>query len=328
MSEQGETEEYRYVTQSELKRFRQCPLAWKLAYVDKLASPPGGSALLRRDRGTNWHLMLEHRYRAMMEDGLGPSDEETTQRVMQALNDAFDRFEGSAYTSEEFALLKWMYEGYCERWDKVDEDLTVVAVEEIFEVPMPVEGAPNLVITGKIDLITEHNDPVTGEVFQRVWDHKSASGRDVSKDAFVTEMLLEDQFPLYTAAKRIQGVPAREVVYDVARTDKLKRAMLTEERFHRASIPYSDAALQMVWEDNLMAAQALVRAYQTGEIYSVPNPRSCGWACDFYRVHIEGRNSGRDYVEVAKGYGFVEAVDRYPDANRSSLPVQEADDEW
>lgn len=312
--------EYRYVTQSELRKFKSCPLAWKLAYMDKLAHP-AGPVTLKRDRGTKWHKMLEVRYLAMKE-GLDPDSPETLARVLAVMNEMLPGSDASS--RDEFLLLKWMYEGYCEEWDKTDYDYEILDAEQVFEIPMPVQGAPNLVITGKIDLVTRD---LSGRM--EIWDHKSVGGRDVSKDGFQNEMILEDQFPLYMAAKRIQGDPVEAVIYDAARTDKLKRAMLQSERFNRVSIPYTDAALHTVWEDNRMAAQALVRAYETGgiDIYSVPNARSCSWACDFYRVHIEGRTTGRDYVEIARGYGFVDAVDRYPDAN-GGVPVETDDDEW
>jgi hypothetical protein len=320
----------RYVTQSELRSFKKCPLAWQLSVVEGL-SPMPGMVTLKRDRGTIWHAQLEARYLSL-KDGFSVNSAETLKRVLERLNHEFEIRPGQdVAASDEFALQRWMYDDYA-RVYAGDDRYTVVGVEEAFEFPFPVEGAPEMVITGRIDLEVEETletGPEAGRVVRRIWDHKTVGQRDVSKDGYIMEMLFEDQFPLYQAAKRRLGEPVDGVIYDACRTDRLKREMLDSERFIRHLIDYPAETLDTVWEDNRMAAQALVRAEQTGEVYSAPNARTCGYSCDFNRVHIEGRATGRSYVEIAKGYGFTQAVDRYPDANRAPVeqPMDQGD-EW
>lgn len=282
------------VSYSELAVFRECPLKWLARYVYRLQPP---ERAVRLDRGSAWHKMLEAHYGAIM---VGADRADTRKAAVVALNDYSETIPGGL-PNEEFETLTWMYDDYV-RIYRNDPDVRVTAIEEEFEFPFPVEGAPELVIVGRIDLETETID--TGA--RAVWDHKSASQRDVSKDAFLNEMLLEDQFLLYAWAKRQSGIMVKWVVYSAARTDRLKRAMLDTERFARVKIPYSDAALDVVHDDHHAAATALVQMWNDPErIYSAPDPRRCGWKCEFMRPHIEARNSGRDIIRVALDYGFT-----------------------
>lgn len=290
MSSRGEKVRVSY---SELATFRDCPLKWQLAYYWRLEHPTKD---IRLDRGSAWHGMLEAHYIAIQH---GAGKAEARKAAVDALND-YSRTVTGGLPDAEFETLTWMYDDYV-RIYKSDAQYVVLDTEQDFTFPMPVEGAPGLVIVGKIDLETADADDGT----RRVWDHKSASGRDVSKDGFVSEMLLEDQFILYAAAKRMAGEPVASVVYNAARTDKLKRAMLDVERFNRVSIPYTDPALDEVWADNIRAATALVAMWNDPErVYSVPNPKQCGWKCQFQRTHIESRSTGRPIVEVALDYGM------------------------
>lgn len=290
LSDRGEKVRVSY---SELSTFRECPLKWQLKYYWRMQRP---ERILRLDRGTAWHAMLEAHYEAISD---GHKKDETRARVLLALND-YDR-EIGGMEAGEFETLTWMYADYVRIYGS-DHEYETTATESSFEFPMPVEGAPGLVVVGRIDHETIHR--LTGR-FQ-VWDHKSASQRDVSKDGFLNEMLLEDQFVLYAAAKRAAGTPVHSVVYNVARTDRLKRKMTDEERFNRVTIVYPDAALDDVWADNERAATALVRMWNDPtQVYSVPNPRQCSWKCDFQRAHLESRFTGKTAVEAAIDYGFV-----------------------
>lgn len=289
MSERGEKVRVSY---SELATFRDCPLKWQLKYYWRLQPP---ERALRLDRGTAWHSMLEAHYNSIR---AGKGKASTRNDVLLALNTYNDSIGGME--DGEFETLTWMYDNYVKVYGS-DPEYQTVATEIAFEFPMPVDGAPGLLIVGRIDHETIHTE--TGD--RDVWDHKSASGRDVSKDGFLNEMLLEDQFILYAAAKREEGNPVKHVIYNAARTDKLKRAMTLTERFARAKIRYPDPALDDVWADNVRAASALVQMWNDPtRVYSVPNPKQCGWKCDFQKVHLDARSTGRGIVEIAIDYGF------------------------
>lgn len=281
------------VSYSELATFRDCPLKWQLRYGYRLQPP---ERQVRLDRGSCWHKMLEAHY-----DGIrkGADKETVHAMVMLALNDYAESIGGIA--DEEFVTLTAMYAGHVRIYGS-DARYEVVDIEQAFEFPFPVDGAPELVIVGRIDL--ETIDRETGDF--DVWDHKSASKRDVSKDGFLSEMLLEDQFLLYAGAKRRAGTPCKHVIYNVARTDRLKRKMLDTELYNRVRIPYSDEALDEVWEDHRRAATALVGMWNNPDLtYSVPNPRQCGWKCEFQRSHVDARAKGRNPAAVAIDYGFT-----------------------
>lgn len=281
-----------HVSYSELAVFRDCPLKWQLRYVWKL-QPPEKSP--RLDLGSAWHMGLEEHYQAILR---GAGREETLQAVLAAFNRYNDENNG-IITTEQFGVLRWMYDDYSRIYGSDPEYITL-GTETEFEFPLAVPSHPELLVVGKIDHETADADDGT----LRVWDHKSASGRDLSKDGFKNEMLMEDQFILYAAAKRAAGEPVGSVIYNAARTDKLKRKMLDTERFVRVSQPYSDATLDVVWADYEATAEQLMRMYlDPSLVYSVPNPKQCGWKCEWMRAHLDSRATGRHIVEVAINYG-------------------------
>lgn len=300
--------------------FRECPLKWYLRYVARLQPP---ERVVRLDRGTAWHIVLQRHYQTMrVFAALGVDESRLAEALDRAFTNSLNEVDAKVpgMVDADFEMLRWMYTGYVERWG-VDAGYRVLGEEHHFSFPFPVRGHSELLIDGKVDL--DAIDLERDEL--QVWDHKSASSKDVSKQAFISgEMLLEDQFLLYGAIRRAEGQKVA-VVYNVARTDKLKRAMTTEERFARVRLPYSDAALTTVWDDHVAAARFLVECYDDpSRIYSVPDPGRCSWKCEFMRTHIEARDSGRPIVDVALGYGFTFK----PEKDTVPEPAEEPDDSW
>lgn len=305
-----------HVSHTELSTFRDCPLKWLLKYYWGLQPP---ERQVRLDRGSPWHHVLEVHYDCI-QAGKGPA--ETREIILMKMSEW--EHANVVMSREEWATILWMYDDYVQIY-KSDHDYEIVQTEAPFEFPMPVEGAPELIIVGKIDLETIDRGG-KHEGARRVWDHKSASQRDVSKDGFLSEMLMDDQFPLYAEAKRRGGEPVESVIYSVSRTDKLKRVMLYSERFYRKSIPYPAPALEAVWADYERTAAALVRVWNDPElVYSVPNPKQCGWKCEFQRAHLDSRATGRPIVQVAIDYGH-----RFKDRGQGELeaPVDESGSGW
>lgn len=290
----------KHVSYSELITFRECPLKWYLRYVARLV-PPERS--VRLDRGTAWHTVLQRHYQTLRVAGaLDVTGDSLVAVLDRSIHKSLNEVDATVpgMTEADFDTFWWMYEGYIKRWG-VDPSYRVLGEERYFSFPFPVPGAEDLTIDGRVDLDVYDMDR---DEYQ-IWDHKSASGRDVSKQAFTNEMLLEDQFLLYGAVSR-EGGQKVSVVYNVARTDKLKRDMTLDERFARVRLPYSDQALTVAWQDNLAAARHLVECYNDpSRIYSVPDPGRCSWKCEFMLPHIDSRDSGRAIVDVALGYGFT-----------------------
>ncbi len=285
-----------HVSYSELATFRDCPLKWQLKYYWRLKNP---DRVERLDGGTIWHAGMEEHYKCII---AGVSKLEALARVFNVFA---DKIEETGLGDDWLERLRWMYTDYARIYGS-DADYEILATESEFEFPMPVTGNDELVIVGKIDLETRHRE--TGE--HALWDHKSASQRDLSAHAWSNESLMEDQFLLYDEAKRRLGIDVGAVIYNGARTDKLKRAMTDAERFARIRMPYRPAALAIAWLDATNAAAALVRAWDDPDsIYSVPNPRQCSWKCDFQKAHLDARATGRSVEDVAVSYGFRQKLE-------------------
>jgi hypothetical protein len=56
---------------------------------------------------------------------------------------------------------------------------------------------------------------------------------------------------------------------------------------------------------------------EQGIIYSSPNPKQCGWKCDFKEVHIISRSGGIPAAEVLEDFDFT---------SRAMREAQDAED--
>lgn len=298
-----------FVSNSELVSFAECPLQWHLKIVDRAVPPRGwdDEGQDRLSRGTAWHTIMEIRARGLE---TGKTADEIDAKVRQWLREDLS-VQWWNVQAEEFDLLAWMWEGYVERWG-MDEEWEMISHEEHFEIDMPVPGALDLKYTGRIDNMRRHRE--TGEIY--IVDYKSKGGKNLANDAIINEMLLEDQFIMYQAAKQRLGVHTDQVLRDVARTDRLKRPMTLEERFARIPFRYPQAVLDQVWDEKIAVATRLVRAWNGEEqVHSVPDTMRCSWKCDFYKPHLESRYSGKSVLDVALGYGFIQK-------NTNALPPE------
>jgi hypothetical protein len=91
------------------------------------------------------------------------------------------------------------------------------------------------------------------------------------------------------------------------------KAQTLEQRFRRTRTTRTDDELTTIAEDALQ----VVRAMETGIIYSSPNPKQCGWKCDFKEVHIISRSGGIPAAEVLEDFDFT---------SRAMREAQDAED--
>lgn len=307
------TEEHEHVVSySELDTFRQCPLKHKLAYQDRWRAAEVGGALAR---GTNWHAIMETHYGVLAASVMNGKNRTPAQekRALAACAQAVQpllRDNETGEQTETQALMEWMYNGYVE-FHGVNPRWKILGVEEAMRAPLlDTEGRPSIyTVKAKIDLLVQDLDLGT------IWvvDHKSAANKP-----YDFEMEMDDQFGLYVWLMRQAGTPVQGALHSVARTtrnqadypeyDGRSKPQSLDSRFGLTLLTRSDRELTNIALDAFNAAQA---AYppegMVRSLYSSPDPRQCGWKCDFKNAHLLMRK-GQDPVRTLTEAGFV--VDR------------------
>jgi hypothetical protein len=268
------------IRHSELAAFRECPLKHKLAWAEGWWSPEreaGG----KRELGTIWHEVLKIRYRAIK---AGIRDEDALQELVA------DTIEET--NPEQTETLWWMYDGYVERYG-LDGELEVVSVEERLQVPFHDEDDRPLVI--EVDgvrrpiLYSWTTDLLARIKLMRglfVVDHKSTA-----QPLGQMDIDLSDQFGLYTVAWQRLGETVRGQLVNQAKTKQLKRPMTLDERFDRKYSIRTAAELRAIELDAVDTIYAMLSERNRRRPYSVPDPRSCGWKCDFKEAHLRLRRN-------------------------------------
>ena len=287
------------VRHSELRDFRQCPLKHRLRWVDGW-QPDGESP--KQLLGTAWHAVLQRRYENIREQQWHPAGgyAEWRQRVergnvqAKAMQQAVDEATWDEYTQwravlidDKFgmATLEWMIEGYIELYG-LDLDWEVLHVEEEMQVRLrDLLGRPHprFWYQWHCDLaVRDHS--MGGKVI--VVDHKSTA-----QLLGQTDVDLDDQFGLYAWAFSQLGYEVLAPVCNQARTDRLKREMTVEERYKRINSYRSAVEQTNIALDALATVQAIYSRNNRDMPYSSPDPRRCGFMCDFKETHLQIRKS-------------------------------------
>lgn len=273
------------VRHSEIQDFRQCPLKHRLSWVEGWYDPrreSGGA----RDLGQVWHEVLKLRYRSIQDAQIqGASlDEDTIEELVSRIIE-------SAH-SDLRETLYWMYDGYVEQYGR-DPELEILSVEQTLQVPFHDEDDQPLVI--EVDGVRR---PIlyswTTDVLARirsmrgvfVTDHKS-TGQPLGQ----MDIDLSDQFGLYTVAWRRFGKNVRGQMVNQAKTKVLKRPMTLEERFDRKYSIRTPAELRAIELDAVDTIYAMLSPRNRRRPYSNPDPRTCGWKCDFKEPHLRLRRN-------------------------------------
>lgn len=286
------------VSYSELDTFRQCPLKHLWAYKQRWKKDPGEDSPLTK--GSAWHLMMETHY-GVLRTHPGALDE-AREAVLPLIADDPNR-----------DLLEWMYDGYVEHWG-TDPDFKTLGLEIPFQVPLPTpEGKPSHYhIKGKIDRLMRSKR--TGGLW--IEDHKSCSNLPTE-----FELQLDDQFGLYTWVLRELGHPVMGSVHSAARTTrnvgdfpnppKGKRPQRLDQRFNRTYLNRTDRELDNIARDAYAAARnAYPPKGKELPLYSSPDPRQCGWKCDYKEAHLMARE-GIDPKRALKTLGFEQNFERH-----------------
>lgn len=313
----------RPVSYSELDTFRQCPLKWRIGYREGW-KPDREKEAFRL--GHVWHSIMETHYSTIKElqqaeqerTGKGRSPARGT-KAEGAWLDLCAREVGYAVMDtlddETRALMEWAYSGYVEQYG-CDPDWRIIATEQKGEVPLTEGGRP---LVWVIDLVVE--DIAYGGVW--IIDHKFPG--DLASDV---EIDLDDQLGLYwfawgraghELAGRVNGAMLNEARKKqnkgdlpgaITEWERVKaaggkpgvkpKAQTLEQRFRRTRTSRTAEELVTIAEDAIQ----VVRAMDTGIIYSSPNPKQCSWKCDFREQHILARSSGLPLPEILEDFGF------------------------
>jgi hypothetical protein len=287
------------VRHSEIADFRQCPLKHRLSWVEGWHDPvreAGGA----RDLGTSWHNVMKMRYELIQS---GVIDEGIIANAVSHVVEAAH--------SDHHETLWWMYDGYVEQYG-LDPDLTIISVEQTLQVPFHDEDDRPLVI--EVDgvrrpiLYSWTTDVLAKSRTYRglmVMDHKSTA-----QPLGQVDIDLSDQFGLYTVAWRRLGEKIRGQLINQAKTAKLKRPMTLDERFDRKPSIRTVVELRNIELDAVDTIYAMLGERNRRRPYSNPDPRTCGWKCDFKEPHLRMRrnNDPGKTRAILKAFGLKQGA--------------------
>lgn len=304
--------EIHIVSFSELDTYRQCPLKHMWSYKQRWRKPVDPNGALAK--GSLWHNVAESHYKVIKawHDEKRPG----TARDLLAKAKAEARLhlvnpEGDPTDTQE--LVSWMYDGYTEHYG-IDEEWRPIALEYAIQIPLlNAAGRPTRYhIKGKLDAIMKNRE--TGMLW--IWDHKSGANLPSQMD-----LEIDDQFGVYTWMMRQTGSPVVGSIHNANRTTrnvgdfpeppKGKKPQTLEQRHGRTYLNRNDQELTSLALDAYNAAR---NAYPPKSmqlpLYSSPDPRQCGWKCDFKEVHLQTR-TGQDPRMVLEEHGFVQDFTRH-----------------
>lgn len=307
----------RIVSYSELDTFRQCPLKHNLGYQQRWTKPVEPDGALAK--GTLWHLVMETHYRVLKADpgnGKSRTDRAGVALIKKARR-AVEPLLCDSTTGEQTdpqKLIEWMYDGYVQKWGWND-DWKILATEHNVKATLLDEDGQlsDYDLKAKMDLLVYRLDLGT----RWVVDHKSGADLPSQQD-----LEFDDQFGLYTWLMRRVGRPVQGSLHNAARTTRNKgdvdpgeeqpkgtKRQTLDQRFKHSLISRGEQELTNLALDAFRAAQA---AYpppgMVRSLYSSPDPRSCGWKCDFRTAHLLMRSGTGSPNQILLDQGF--RVDR------------------
>lgn len=298
----SDDDDVQIVSYSELDTFRQCPLKHALAYKARWKkAPPQNSPLVK---GSLYHAVQEATFKHVMRvqsryDGTIPAAKQPALieyiRKNIVVPMLIDPDTAEPFT-DNHDLILWMWDGYMEHFG-IHPEWKIMAVEHNIVTPLPdPDGNQSRYhLKAKLDLIVMERG--TGDLW--VVDHKSGANLPTQMD-----LDIDDQFGLYTWAMRTMGRPVAGSIHMANRTQRNKGFMPLETRMGKTFLNRGQKELDNIALDAYWAAFA---AYPPDPAYaprySAPDPRNCGWKCDFKEPHMLMR-AGRDPQEVLLEWGF------------------------
>lgn len=287
------------ISWSEISTYRQCPLKHQWAYRERWTKPeqPDDTPL---SKGTLWHSVMQSHYDAIRyANPTLSSDDKLKQAHAAAMRHLFDHRSGNQTADQQ--LVEWMYKGYVDHYGD-DPDWKILSTEHAVNVRLQRNGKPTSYrVKGKIDVIAHHKPTGT----DWIWDHKSSQNMPSNQD-----LSLDDQFGLYQGLMALVGRPVAGSLYNGARTQRNKGHQPLDSRFKRVFLNRTNREIEAVLEDAYRTARAMYPPGTPMPPYSSPDPRQCGWKCDFMEQHLLVRQ-GFSVEEAMTDAGFVRSGVRH-----------------
>lgn len=289
------------VRHSELAAFRQCPLMHKLEWFEGWWDP-AKEAGSKRELGTVWHEVLAIRYRYLRDcatSGKQPDEQDLEHAVGAAI---------AAAHTELHETLYWMWDGYIEKYGW-DTDWEIIAVEQTMRVQFLDEDEQPFAI---FDPRVHDWRPVlyswTSDVLVRSREYRGVivvDTKSTSQPMGKMDIDLSDQFGLYSMAWRRKGTKVVGQLVNQAKTKVLKRAMTLDERFSRVPSVRTPYELREIELDAIGTIRAMYSGDNLRRPYSSPDPRQCGWKCDFKEPHLRmRRNPPEKHPGILRAFGM------------------------
>jgi hypothetical protein len=268
-----------------------------------------------------FHLAMETWYRSLM---LDPGNQAAAQ---SSLDQLFADFETTGRDAETVDLVRWIVEGYIERYGP-DDEWRILAVEYRFEVPLRTAAGrlSGFNLKGGVDLVAQHRS--SGRRW--VWDHKTAA----NLPGDTQDLDLHDQFGIYKWALNSLGKDIFGCLYNGARTTRNKgdypdavadwhirkaagekpgaqpKPQPMEGRFARVPTNRTDPELATIARETLETARYLYS--KANKHTRQPDAERCKRFCGMREACLTGRKLGEDReVTFLRDTGWEQRFERH-----------------
>lgn len=305
----------RRFTNSELKTFKRCRRKWWLGSYRGLRwqyEPRSGARAI----GTRLHKVMETGHKHGWQVGLDELEHDAAEDSAYYPEQAVD-------IQKDVELVRAMVEGYIE-WsaeEGADEDLEILAAEEIVEVPMP--GMPGVSLLGKLDeLVFKKSERA---VFFRDWktvgDFSRTSLLHMDEQMLhymlILRLLANTNLDKLPEALREHATTTVGAIY--AQMRKVKRTARAKPPFYQhTTVRHNDETItnyfNRVWYEirDVLELEQRIADGEDPRFVAYPSPtRDCSWDCDFKTV-CPMFDDGSDVETVLSAqYEVASPLERY-----------------
>lgn len=313
------------ISWSEISTFRQCFMKHDLAYTQRWSREKDDMSALAL--GTLWHRVLECHYLTIKSAQVSNADGKTVWNVSRedlliGVQDAVNSLlaemrDDEGVDPEALKILKWMYRGHLDTFG-LDEEYDIIAVESTAVITLKEPDGSNSWVRLKVKL-----DLIVRDSRGSYWviDHKSTGqiGRTGDLD-------WDDQFGLYIAAMRRQGVRILGAIHSAALKKPNKGDFLRpgdqgykssmketdlDARFKRTPLNRTQPECDSILED--ARADAVLAYSEANHKRRHTDPQKCQYMCDFKEACLYGRrtNSTENVLITLQRTGFAQEPIRH-----------------